>query len=75
MAVSDDDRSGKRLAQTQANRRHIGRLGTAERRDDEHAADRRAEREAETGCDPLVTPDVFGRHRTDARRGAGRARA
>ena len=56
MAVSDDDGSAERLAQTRANRRHIGRLRTAERRDaeHEHAADRRSEREAETGYDPLA---------------------
>jgi hypothetical protein len=60
MAVSDDDGSAERLAQTRANRRHIGRLRTAERRDaeHEHAADRRAEREAETGYDPLATPPM-----------------
>lgn len=58
MAVSDDDGSAERLAQTRAERRHVRRLRTAERRDAAHerAADRRAEVEGETGYDPLATP-------------------
>lgn len=60
MAVSDDDGTAERLAQTRADRRHLRRLRTAERRDaaHEHAADRRAEVEAETGYDPLATPPL-----------------
>lgn len=58
MAVSDEDGTAERLAQTRAERRHIRRLRTAERRDAAHerGADRRAELEAETGYDPLTTP-------------------
>jgi hypothetical protein len=60
MAVSDNDGSAEPLAQTRANRRHIGRLRTAERRDAEleHAADRRSKRDAETDYDPLATPPM-----------------
>jgi hypothetical protein len=58
MAVSDEDGTAERLAQTRAERRHIRRLRTAERRDAAHerGADRRAELEAETGYDTLPTP-------------------
>lgn len=75
MAVSDDDGSAERLAQARASRRHIGRLRTAERRDaeHEHAGDRRSEREAETGYDPLATPPMSSadtRQRLAAEQGA-----
>lgn len=58
MAVSDEDGTAERLAQTRAERRHIRRLRTAERRDAAHerGAERRAEVEAETGYDSLTTP-------------------
>jgi hypothetical protein len=61
MAVSDDDGSAQRLAQVQAQRRHVRRLRVAERRDaHERAADAAARREAERrmGLDPLVAPAV-----------------
>jgi len=56
MAVSDDDGTAERLAQARAQRRRLGRLRTAERRDGvhEHAADAAADRAAEQ--DPLTTP-------------------
>lgn len=56
MAISDDDETAERLAQTRAARRQVSRLRTAERRDagHEHAAERRAE--AEAGYDSLSTP-------------------
>ena len=58
MAVSDEDGTAERLAQTRAERRHIRRLRTAEHRDAAH--ERRAERqaglEAETSYDPPTTP-------------------
>lgn len=60
MAFSDEDGIAERLAQTRAERRHIRRLRTAERRDATHerGAERRAELEAETGYDPLTTPPM-----------------
>ncbi|WAX58527.1 hypothetical protein M6B22_07115 [Jatrophihabitans cynanchi] len=60
MAVSDEDGTAERLAQTRAERRHIRRLRTAERRDAAHerGAERRAELETETGYDPLTTPSM-----------------
>jgi hypothetical protein len=58
VAVSDDGGTAERLAQTRAERRHLQRLRVAERRDAAHerAADRRAEREAQTTYDPLAVP-------------------
>lgn len=58
MAVSDEDGTAERLAQTRAERRHIRRLRTAERRDAAHerGAEQRAGLEAETGYDPLTKP-------------------
>lgn len=62
MAVSDEDGTAERLSQVRAQRRHVGRLRVAERRDAAHerAADSAAEREAETGLghDPLATPPM-----------------
>ena len=62
MAVSDDDGTAERLAEVRAQRRHLGRLRVAERRDAAHerAVAAAAEREAEqaTGQDPLATPPV-----------------
>ena len=62
MAVSDDDGTAERLSQVRAQRRHVGRLRTAERRDGAHerAADAAAEREAEDSHDPLATPPRLG---------------
>ncbi len=62
MAVSDDDGTAERLSQVRAQRRHIGRLRTAERRDGAHvgAADAAAEREAEAGNDPLAATPPLG---------------
>jgi hypothetical protein len=60
MAVSDDDGSTERLAQVRAQRRHVGRLRVAERRDGAHerAGESDAQREAEQAAsqDPLATP-------------------
>ena len=49
MAVSDDDGTAERLAQVRAQRRHLGRLRAAERRDAAHerTADGAADRDAE----------------------------
>jgi hypothetical protein len=49
MAVSDDDGTAERLAHVRAQRRHLGRLRTAERRDATHqqAADAAAALDAE----------------------------
>jgi len=62
MAVSDEDGTAERLSQVRAQRRHVGRLRVAERRDAAHerAADSAADREAETGLgnDPLATPPM-----------------
>jgi len=79
MAVSDEDGTAERLSQVRAQRRHIGRLRVAERRDATHerAADSAAAREAETGLghDPLAPPDVLGRQPLAADRRTGGARA
>jgi hypothetical protein len=60
MAVSDDDGTAERLAQVRAQRRHVGRLRVAERRDAAHegAAAVAAEGEAEqaAGRDPHAAP-------------------
>lgn len=62
MAVCDEDGTAERLSQVRAQRRHIGRLRVAERRDAAHerAADSAAEHEAEAGLghDPLATPPM-----------------
>ncbi len=62
MAVSDDDGTAERLAQVRAQRRHVGRLRTGERRDAAHegaaAAAARGEAEQAAGQDPHATPPV-----------------
>lgn len=58
MAVSDDDGTAERLAQVRAQRRHLRRLRTAERRDGAHEreAEAAAEREAEAEHERFTAP-------------------
>jgi hypothetical protein len=62
MAVSDDDGTAERLAQVRAQRRHVGRLRVAERRDaaNQGAAAAAAEGGAEqaAGQDPHAAPPM-----------------
>jgi hypothetical protein len=66
MAVSADDDTAEQLTQVRAQRRHLGRLPVAERRDAAHerAAAAAAERDADQaiGQDPLANPPVSSAH-------------